>query len=477
MTRHSDSQPPLATRAAIYVRISSDPQGLKAGVQRQEADCRGYCKRRGWEVADVYVDNDVSAYSGKPRPAYRRMLDDLMAAKAQALVVWHPDRLHRSPRELEDFIDVIEVAGTSVVSVTAGDYDLSTPEGRLTARIVGSVARKESEDKSRRSLRKHLELAQAGKLVGGGTRPYGYNDDRVTIREDEACHVREAAGRVLAGMTVRSICADWNERGVTTVTGKQWHPHVLGSLLASARIAGLREHRGQVTAQADWLSIIDRQTHTLLRSVLRDPNRLKRKMPARRYLLTGIATCGLCGAKLVARPRQDRVRCYVCARGPGFKGCGKIRSLAEPLDDLIREAVLAAIDSPALTEALGSGDRDEAALRALAEELTGFQDRLARLEHEYAVEGLWDRPTFLRQRSELEGRIDSLRREVANQRHGRFVADLPPGIDAVLEWWKGSSIDDRRTLCSVVIEKVVVNSAVRGRNRFDPNRIDVIWRA
>jgi hypothetical protein len=44
--------------------------------------------------------------------------------------------------------------------------------------------------------------------------------------------------------------------------------------------------------------------------------------------------------KLVARPRSDKRRCYVCARGPGFFGCGEIRALAEPLEQLVIDAVL-----------------------------------------------------------------------------------------------------------------------------------------
>ncbi len=50
--------------------------------------------------------------------------------------------------------------------VTGGDYDLTSPDGRLSARIVGAVARKESEDRSRRVRRKHLELAEQGKPAG-----------------------------------------------------------------------------------------------------------------------------------------------------------------------------------------------------------------------------------------------------------------------------------------------------------------------
>jgi DNA invertase Pin-like site-specific DNA recombinase len=47
------------------------------------------------------------------------------------------------------------------MATVSGDLDLSTHEGQLMARITGAVARKESDDKSRRIQRKHQELAHA----------------------------------------------------------------------------------------------------------------------------------------------------------------------------------------------------------------------------------------------------------------------------------------------------------------------------
>jgi site-specific DNA recombinase len=61
-------------RAAIYCRISLDRAGAGLGVARQQEDCRELAIRLGWPVAEVYVDNDVSAYSGKPRPAWQQLL-------------------------------------------------------------------------------------------------------------------------------------------------------------------------------------------------------------------------------------------------------------------------------------------------------------------------------------------------------------------------------------------------------------------
>lgn len=158
----------MSKRAAIYCRISRDDrEGSGLGVKRQETDCRALAKRLGWTVAEVYTDNDVSAYSGKPRPAYKRMLGDLRAGNVNAVLAWHTDRLHRSPRELEEFIDVIEAGKAVVHTVQAGPLDLSTPSGRLVARNLGAAARYESEHKAERIRRKHLESAEQGRWSGG----------------------------------------------------------------------------------------------------------------------------------------------------------------------------------------------------------------------------------------------------------------------------------------------------------------------
>ncbi|MHB1491318.1 MAG: recombinase family protein, partial [Cellulomonas sp.] len=64
----------MTRTAVIYARISQDREGAGLGVERQRQDCQALADKLGWTVAETYIDDDASAYSGKPRPAYRRML-------------------------------------------------------------------------------------------------------------------------------------------------------------------------------------------------------------------------------------------------------------------------------------------------------------------------------------------------------------------------------------------------------------------
>jgi site-specific DNA recombinase len=171
-------------------------------------------ERCGHVVDEVYVDDDISAWSGKPRPEFERMLDDLRSRRIGAVLAWHLDRLTRHPRELEAFIDLCDELRVELGCVT-GEVDLGSHIGRLTARVLGGLARYESDHKSERIRRKHEEIAVKGRVSGGGSRPYGYEADKVTIRAAEAAIVRECATRLLAGEPVRSIARDLNERGVT----------------------------------------------------------------------------------------------------------------------------------------------------------------------------------------------------------------------------------------------------------------------
>src|SRR6478609_3963627 len=95
----------MPNAAVIYARISQDRAGEGLGVKRQLADCRAEAKRRGWPVVAEFVDDDISAYSGKNRPQYRAMLEAIRDRQADAVLVYHVDRLHRRPIELEEFVN------------------------------------------------------------------------------------------------------------------------------------------------------------------------------------------------------------------------------------------------------------------------------------------------------------------------------------------------------------------------------------
>jgi site-specific DNA recombinase len=460
--------------AAVYARISSDPEGNRLGVDRQTADCRALAERKGWPIAEVYIDDDRSAYSGKPRPEYRRMLADISAGAVDAVLVYNLDRLHRQPRELESFFDVVDAAGLTALASVEGDINLASHDGRFHARILGAVARKSSDDLSRRIRRKNEERALAGLPTGGGHRPFGYQADRRTLDPVEAPLVQEAAARVLAGEAVRAIAAEWDKRGLKTPAGKGWTVQTLRRLLVAPRLSAQREYRGEIVAAGQWQPIVTPDETARLRVVLAERSR-SRTRPVRRYLLAGLLRCGLCDAVLVARPQADRQRRYVCATGPGKTGCGRLAVKADDVEALISGAVLERLASPRLAAARAGGAASHGPMaedeRALAAD-QGQLDELARVYGERAI----TLSEWLAARKPIEARIAAARRRLSKVSRRDAIADYLGGEKDARAEWPALTLNRQRSVVSAMLDRAVVGPAVRGRSTFDPGRVRAVWR-
>ena len=137
------------------------------------------------------------------------------------MIAWHLDRALRRVVDLERVLDAIEShrLPVPVVFLQAGQIDLTTPSGRLLARILAAVAANEGDIKSARLSEQRAQQAHAGKAHG----PLGYGyDEEQRIRPDEAAIVREVAQRLVDGESLYSIAADLNVRHVPTPGDGKW---------------------------------------------------------------------------------------------------------------------------------------------------------------------------------------------------------------------------------------------------------------
>lgn len=467
----------MGTAAGIYARISRDVEGKALGVARQVADCRALAESRGWEVADVYSDNDISGFSGKNRPEYQRMLADLEAGRIEAVVVWHQDRLTRQAKELENLIDVVEGAGSPPIAVVqSGDYDLSTPSGRMVARIIGATAMGESEHKAARIKAKQAQKRADGRPTGD-MRAYGISRTGEVV-EAEAERIREAASRLLAGESLYAITQQWNAEGVPTVKGALWSTTALRTVLLAPRIVGKLVHKGAVVGPAPWPAILDERTFARVGAVL--SSRPPRARTDRSYLLSGLLTCGTCGGPLVGRPRSvkrggGKRGVYIYEKGQTRRsyGCtsqkGCVNVLAEPVEELVIEGLLATLDGPGLAQAkrvLATTDADDTDAKMIAED----EAQLEQLGEDFA-EGLVPRAAFLAAAKKLEARISETRARLA------VVATANPldGVADLRAEWTGLTIERKRAIISAVVE-LTIAPASAARKTFDPERVVPTWK-
>ncbi|OBA60151.1 recombinase [Mycobacterium sp. 1100029.7] len=461
--------------AVAYVRISRDREGAGLGVERQRADCAQLAAKLGWTIVATYTDNDISAYSGTRRPGYEQMCADLDSGKAQGIVVWHTDRLHRRPIELEAFIDLCDRRGIQVQTVKAGTVDLSTASGKMVARMLGAAARHEVEHSIERQKRAKAQAALDGKFRGG-RRAFGYEPDGVTARPDEAAAIRKAADSVLTGTSLRQIARDWNTAGLrTSFGGNEFNSRDVRKILLRPRNAGISLHEGNRVADGNWETILDRDTFAAVEAVLRDPSRKIVSGFGRKHQGSGVYICGKCGAPLIAAAHNH-------TKSDGWRRtytCSKTKHLArdvEHLDSYIDEVILTRLSMPDAAIVLGGPVADD--IGALHGRREGLRARLDELSAMFA-DGSIDGPQLKRGTLELRSQLDSIDAQLAAARSASAIANLVLAGDDLRTTWATSPPDVRGNIIDTLMTVTVLPGA-RGRRTggayFDPNTIEIDWK-
>lgn len=473
-------------RAALYCRISRDKAGGGLGVARQERDCRDLAERLGAEITAVHTDNDLSAYSGKPRPGYRKLLEKVRTGAVDVVICWHTDRLHRSPVELEEWITAAEMHGVSVHGVKAGKVDLATASGRAIARTLGAWARYESEHRAERVRSQKAEAVRDGKWRGG-RRPFGYEADGVTVREAEAEIVRDLTDRALAGESIHSLSRDLNTRGVTTSTGGTWKPPEVRRLILRGRNAGFIErshHNGaqtEILGPASWPAIVDEARWRSARRLLTAPGRRQARSADEVWIGSGIYVCGRCGDLMRSGGtpgRRDGQRvtlpAYRCRSG------SHLTRVAGPLDEFVTDVVLERLSRPDARLLLAPQSRrvDLEKLHAERAELEGGLADLARMVMRRKITEQQADAATDEARAEIE-RIDG---QIATAGEVSALSGIADAAD-VRAAWEAAPVSRRKAVVRALMT-VTLLPAPKGRpagwspgsgGYFDSRAVAIEW--
>ena len=430
-------------RAAIYCRISQHNENVPK-VQDQEAMCRALAAQFGYEVVTVYVDDGISAYTGKDRPGWNELLSDLARGDVDVLLAQSEDRFMRQVMAKESLAMASLAGGVVWHTVNDGQTDPANASDDFMATVRVAVAQHESRRKSERQRQANDLLRAKGKPLPGGERPFGYEADKVRLRQPEADLLRQAYADFLAGKSLSAIRTDWNSRGVLTVRGNRWDIAKVEKLLrrpSNARLIQVRrellkDDAGQYR-EGEWERIVSTDDYWAALAKLDDPRRRLGRVREPKWLCSGIATCGACGLPMRGFSRTDETA-YRCAvhEGLGEKPAGlrHVSILAAQLDQVVRDAVASAL---LFAPEDGVPDSDTEVLKGAHQRLTEIRTKRARLLD--LMDDDDDVADIRAKRTALKAEADEIERRVTEVRTRNARAALLADVQARL--WTGGAVE------------------------------------
>lgn len=221
------------SKAVLYVRVSTDEQGLGPEAQREAA--QRWAASRGVEIVAVHEDRGVSGGAALDAcPGLLGALSSITALGAGVLLVAKRDRLARDVMKAAMVESLVAGRGATVESA-AGEGEGADPASLLMRRMVDAFAEYE-----RALIRSRTKAALAVKKARGertGRVPYGKRlaADGVHLENDpvEQAVLAEIAALRSSGLTLRAMGAELNRRGVVLRGVSNWsHPQKVAAALA-----------------------------------------------------------------------------------------------------------------------------------------------------------------------------------------------------------------------------------------------------
>lgn len=483
----------------LYLRLS-DARNEEA-LEGREAKLRAFAVVLGWIVHRVVVENDVypdgrlkpaSAYkrrkivtpSGKVeyrviRPGFREILDDVTTGRVNGLLGEDLDRIVRDPRDMEDLLDACAEAKASVRSLSGS---LKLTDGgdeneRYVARILVAGASKSSGDTSRRV--KDDRERRHGQSYPGGPRPYGFAHASDTekyhrtllIVDDEADELKQWADDILnREISLAAIARDLRERRVPTVKpGAKWKAATVRSALLKPTIAGLAVLNGQLKP-GPWPAILEPGIWEKLKARLEDPARCTSPGNEPKWLLSGIAKCGICDDGTTIKASGSDLH----NSGPGYT-CPNSRHLRRSTryaDAYIEGSIVKRLSQPDVRDILKPPVRkgiDTTSLRAEAARLRERKSGQMRLH----AAGDIDDADLAAGMREIRDRLKVVESQLAACDEPDPLAEFrDKPAEAV---WKSLSLPRKRAIVRLLVDITFLPVTQRGPG-FDPRSLAVVWK-
>lgn len=271
-----------------YLRVSTEAQTEKYGLDMQKQKILDYCENKGVMIDKWYIDGGYSG-SKLDRPDIQQLLDDSEKGLIGTVYIYKLDRMSRDVIDTLNLLyRVLPKYGVQVVSMTE-ELKFENPMDKVMIGVNAIMGQYEREVIYMRTRAGMVERVKKGLWMGGGRIPFGYrydkNDGILHPDEEQAEIVRKVYKLYIDGYSCDKISKMLGFKG----------ERIVAQILPRKSNIGLIEYRGEVYKGLHE-PIVDEKTFYQAQECM--AKRHTNSHINNENILSGLCFCGVCGARM-----------------------------------------------------------------------------------------------------------------------------------------------------------------------------------
>ena len=427
-----------------YLRVSTEAQTEKYGLDVQKQKILDYCKKNGVKIDKWYIDGGYSG-SKLDRPDIQKLLDDADHGLIGTVYIYKLDRMSRDVIDTLNLIyRILPKYGVQVVSMSER-IETDNPMDKVMLTVNAAMNQYEREIIRIRMSAGMVERVKKGLWMGGGRIPLGYyydrNDGILHPKEDEADRIRQAYKLYLEGLSTTAIATLLGFKGDVVVS----------NILKRKSNIGYIEYKGK-TYKGLHEPIVDEDTYYAVQRLMAKRN--TNSHLSDNNLLTGLCYCGKCGAKLRYQKwgKYHKLVCYSQQKGHEYMrrdpNCTNAKVKAETVENEVENC----FKEFAINVKRGGEVKDNSA--AIENLIKKSNSKIKKLYNLYAEN---DSDNLLSVIKEEEERLRELTKQLEIERAKDLGKnDKLEEIKRVSEIWDTLTPKEKNRILKYCVEKVVI---------------------